>query len=341
MNQKEVVDGRSYSHEVLEHCRFRAIILYQQGENVNEVARFFGVHRGSVSRWITKYKRKGKNELKSKKAPGPAYKLTNEEMRELLKLFRDDATQYHFETPLWTCNRIQQVVQKRMGKKLHPTNIMRWLKRWGMTHQKPRRQATQRDEKLVKRWLREDWPKIREHRRRWQAMLYFLDESGVSLTAVLGKTWAPKGHPPVVKVTGNRGGFCVTSAISPRGKMLFRIEKGKVNAEKHIEFLERIMSHHPYRKIIVVEDRAPAHRADRVRRFVEQHRKRLAVYYLPPYAPELNPDEDVWQYLKVYQLKAHQAQTTNELKHLVKRKLQSIQRRKGLVHSFFIGTYVT
>jgi len=99
---------------------------------------------------------------------------------------------------------------------------------------------------------------------------------------------------------------------------LFRTEKGKINAKKHIEFLGRIIKRHPQRKIIVVKDRAPAHRAKLVKDFVEQYKRRLAVYLLPPYAPELSPDEHVWEYLKAYQLKAHQAKTTEELKNLVK-----------------------
>lgn len=336
-----IIDGRSYNHEVLEHYRFRAIELYKEGEKVKDIARFFGVHRGSVSRWITTYKRKGKRELKSKKAPGPPYKLTDKEMKEVFKIFWDDATIHGFETPLWTCKRVQQVIQKRTKKKLHATNVMRWLKRWGLTNQKPKRRAYERDETAVRRWLKEEWPKIKAHVRRWQAMLYFQDESGVSLTAVLGKTWALRGQTPTVKVTGKRGGFCVTSAISPAGKMVFRIEKSRVIADKHIEFLKQIMKQHPNRKIIVVEDRAPPHTAKKVKDFVEENRKRLAVYYLPSYAPELNPDEHVWEYLKAYKLKSHQAKNTDELKKLVKRKMQSIQRKKGLVNSFFVGTYVT
>ena len=117
--------------------------------------------------------------------------------------------------------------------------------------------------------------------------------------------------------------------------MIFRIEKGKVNADKHIEFLKQIMKQHPYRKIIVIEDSAPVHKAKKIERFVEQNKKRFAIYKLPPYCPELNPTEHVWAYLKAHELKTHQAQNTEELKHLVKRKMQSIQMKKQLIHSFF------
>lgn len=332
--------GRQLSHDVLEHYRFRAIRLWKKGWRVKTIADAFGVNRRAVTRWLTLYRKAGKKALFSKKAEGPSFKLTAQEMSHLLTLFKNNAMKYGFETPLWTCKRIQQVIEQCFGKKIHTTNIMRWLKRWNYTSQKPQRQASQRNEKVVQKWLDEEWPRIEAHCRRWQAMLYFQDECGVSLTAVLGKTWAPKGKTPLVKVTGKRGGLCVTSAISPARKMVFRIEKGKVNAGKHIEFMEQMLKQHPNRKLIVIEDRLPAHRAKKVQRFVEENKKRLAVYYLPPYAPELNPDEHVWAYLKAYQLKTHQAKDTTELKKLVKRKMQSIQRKKELLHSFFIGTYV-
>ena len=118
-------------------------------------------------------------------------------------------------------------------------------------------------------------------------MLYFQDESGVSLTPVLGKTWAKKGKTPKIKVTGNKGGFCVTSAISPAGRMVFRIEKEIIHAEQHIEFLKQIMRQHPFRKIIVIEDNAKPHIAGLVKDFVRENKNRIAVYYLPPYSPDL------------------------------------------------------
>ena len=334
------IDGRSYSHEVLEHYRFRTVELYKKGKKINDIAEFFGIHRCAVSHWITKYKREGKVTLKSKKATGPSYKLTDKEINKLLKILNNNATKYGFETPLWTCKRIQYIIKKRIGKRIHTTNVMRWLKRWGLTNQKPTRRASQRDEKEVDEWLKETWPKIQKKAKKWQAMLYFLDESGISLTAVLGKTWAPKGKTPVVRVTGNKGGLRVTSAISPVGKMVFRIEKKRINAEIHIEFLKQILMHHPKRKIIVIEDRAPAHRAKKVDIFVERNKGRFALYRLPSYSPELNPDEHVWAYLKGHKLKDHQAQTKDELKSLVISKMRGIQTKPSLVKSFFIGTYV-
>ena len=328
-------DGRTHSHEFLEGCRIRAIELYKKGEKINNIAYYFGFHRGVVSKWITLFKRDGKKALLSKKAKGPQLKLSEKEIKEIINILYDDATIYGFETPLWNCKMVQQTIFKQTGKKIHTTNIMRLFRKLNLSPQKPERISSQKNRKAVKRWLREEWPKIEEHRRKWQAMLYFQDESGISLIPVLGRTWAPKGKTQKVLVTAKRGGFCVTSAISPAGKLIFRIEKGRVNANKHIEFLKKIMKQHPNRKIIVVEDSAPVHKAKKIEKFVEENKRRFAIYKLPPYCPELNPTEHVWAYLKAHELKTHQAQNTEQLKHLVKRKMQSIQMKKQLIHSFF------
>lgn len=338
---KHKKDGRSISRGTLEHFRFRAIKLRKKGWKVNDLAESFGLNRGSVSRWFTKVKRKGKKALKGTRAKGAKAKLSIQHKKQILQWLKQPATDFGFETPLWTCLRVKQLIKKKLNISIHKSNVWEWLRKWNQTPQKPERRAKECNEVEVKRWLKETWPKIKEHARRWQAMLYFQDESGISLTPVLGKTWAPKGKTPIVKVTGKRGGFCLTSAISPAGRMVFRIEKERITANVHIEFLEQIIKHHPHRKIIVVEDKAPPHTAKKVGKFVEERKKIFALYYLPSYSPKLNPDEHVWAYLKNHGLKDHQAQSTIELEKLTLSKMKSIQRKKNSVKSFFYNSYVT
>ena len=178
------------------------------------------------------------------------------------------------------------------------SNIWRWLGKLGLSNKKPEKRAAEQNPREAKRWFKKEWPKILAHARRWQAPLYFQDEAGVSLTPVLGKTWGPKGETPEVRVTGKRGGFCISSAISLRGRMLFRIERGKVSSKTFVDFLKKVMHHHRGRKIVLVTDQAPPHIAERVGEFVGTNKKTFALYYLPPYSPELNPADHVWGYLK-------------------------------------------
>lgn len=334
-------DGRKLPRKTLEDHRFRALELRKEGWEVNDIASFLGFHRGSVSRWFTKHKRGGKKALKERKAPGAKSKLTTKEIRKLLSLLKKPATNFGFETPLWTCPRVKQLLKAEVGKNLSVTTVWRTLTSWELSPQIPERIAFERDEEKVKKWLEEEWPKILNHAKRWQAMLYFQDEAGVSLTPVLGRTWAPKGQTPKVKITGKRGGFCVTSAISPAGRMVFRIEKKKINADVHIEFLQQVLRHHRHRKIIIIEDNAPAHIAKKVEKFVEKNKRRLAIYYLPSYSPDLNPDEKTWKYLKQHKLKNHLAKSVDELRELVRSKMKGIQRKPHIIKSFFHETYVT
>ena len=341
MARKKKVDGRSLSREVMEHQRFRSLELRKKGWSVQDVADSFGVHRGSVSRWLTKHKRNGVDALRGRKALGAKRKLTQKEQVKLLEMMRCSATDFGFETPLWDCTRVRLLVVKQFGKKIDASNIWRLLRAWNLSPQVPQKQAFQQDHALVNKWLRKEWPMIKSQAKRWQAIIYFQDEAGVSLIPALGRTWALRGETPTIKVTGKKGGLSVTSAVSPAGRLLFRIEKEKVNGERHVEFLDQIRRHHPNRKIIVIEDRAPTHRAAVVRDFVQKHKRRFALYYLPSYSPELNPDEKTWAHLKTKELKAHQAATKEQLREIVMAKMRSIQHRPNIIKSFFNDSYVT
>ena len=335
------MDGRILSHEVLEYMRFRTIELHESGEKVNDIAKFFGVHRGSVSRWLTTDRRGGKESLKSRKAPGPKPKLTVEEKKLIIKSIESPATEYGFETPLWTCKRIRWLIKQKTKKCLHISNVWRWLVSWNMSPQKPERRAHEFDKEKWEKWMTEVWPEILKKAKRWQAIIYFHDECGVSLIAVLGKTWAQKGKRPIVKVTGRRGKICVSSAISKGGRLLFRIEKETVKAKIFIDFLKKMMRHHLNRKIIVVTDRAPPHTAKAVEKFAEENKERFALYFLPPYSSHNNPDEKTWAYLKDKKLKTHQAKSVKELKKLTLSSMRSIQRRPCIVKTFFHNSFVT
>ena len=279
----------------------------EKSKEIEDIADFCGVHWTAVYKWIRIYKEKGVEGLKRRKAKGAEPKLNKDDKKQIISWLKKSAIEFGFETPLWDCKRIQRMIKQELSKTIAISNLWHNLRKWKLTPQKPEREALEKDEQKVKRWLKEELLKIEEQRRKWQAMLYFQDESGVSLTPVLGKTWAKKGKTPKIKVTGNKGGFCVTSAISPAGRMVFRIEKEIIHAEQHIEFLKQIMRQHPFRKIIVIEDNAKPHIAGLVKDFVRENKNRIAVYYLPPYSPDLNPDEKVWKYLKHIKLKAHQA----------------------------------
>ena len=327
--------GKQLPHEVLEHYRFRAIELRKSGERVKDIARFFGIHPNSVSRWLVTYRREGRKALHGRKVTGRPPKLTWAEFRGVLSDLRRPATDFGFENPLWTCKRVRHLIHQRTGKRLDTSNVWRWLGKLGLSSEKPERRAAEQNLKEAKRWIKKEWPKILAHARKWQATLYFQDETVISMIPVLGKTWAEKGKFPIVRLTGKRGSFCVSAAISLGGRMVFRIERGHVVADTFIDFLEKIRMHRPRRRIIVVTDQARPHIAKMVKEYADARKKSFALYYLPPYSSELNPADHVWGYLKENKLKAHTAMVLSELKRFTKNSMLSIQMQPSIVRSFF------
>lgn len=331
-------DGRNIPRDAMEYMRMQSVRLFKEGKRAEEIAEFFGVTVDAVYKWKRKHKEKGIEGLKKKKAHGATPKLNTEDKKQIILWLKKSAMEFGFETPLWDCKRIQRIIKRELNKNISISNLWETLRRWKLTPQKPEKIALERSQRKVTEWIREEWPKIEEHRRKWQAMLYFQDESSVSLVPVLGTTWAKKGETPKIKVTGNRGSIAVSSAISPAGRMLFRIEKENVNSKSFIDFLKQIIRNHKWRKIIVIADNSPAHTAKAVENFIEQNKNRIVIYYLPTYSPDLNPDEEVWKYLKNVKLKAHQARNKKEFKPLVLSKMYSIQKKPNLIKSFFIGS---
>lgn len=329
-------DGRSIPRDALEHYRFQALELRKKGWKVKDISEAFGIQPNSVSRWFVNVSKHGKESLKRKKAKGKESTLTETDKIDIVSFLKKPATDFGFETQLWTCKRVQQVIKNKLGKSIAISNLWNTLRKWKLSPQMPEKEYAEKDKKKVDKWLKEEWPKIKAHCRRWQAMLYFQDESGISLSPVVGKTWAPVGETPKIKATGKRGGFCISSAISPAGKMVFRIEKKKVNSRLFVDFLVQITRQHPHRKVIVVCDNARPHIAKYVKEFVMSNKNKIAIYHIPPYSPELNPDEEVWNYLKNVKLKDHQAKNKEELKSLAISKMRSIQKNISLINSFFI-----
>jgi transposase len=135
--------------------------------------------------------------------------------------------------------------------------------------------------------------------RRYKAQIFFGDEAGVSSEHHGGRTWAPKGKTPVVSTTGARLGLNMISAVSAQGEFRFMTVEGRIGASVFIEFIKRLI-HGTDRMIFLIVDGHPAHRAKIVKKFIERKeiRKRFRLFFPPPYSPELNPGERVWNDLK-------------------------------------------
>ena len=182
--------------------------------------------------------------------------------------------------------------------------------------------AVERDEALTKKWLRSEYPRIKALAQREHALIFFADAAHVRSDHHAGRTWGKVGETPIVATgTGARFGFSLISAITSKGHMHFMITEGGVNAGVFIEFLKRLLSG-ATQKIFLIVDRGPAHRAKKTKAFVESLGGALRLFFLPPYSPDLNPDELVWSHLKTHTV----GRTTTDSKQSFKRKVLSSMR---------------
>jgi transposase len=333
-------DGRALDHKTLEEIRIRAVQQVEAGESPEDVIRVLGFARPVIYDWLAKYREGGLDALRAKAIPGRPPRLEGKQLRWLHKaITTKNPLQYRFEFALWTRGMVRELIRERFGVRLSDVSVGRLLRKMGLSPQKPLRRAYEQDPELVQSWLAKDFPKIQALAKKTRATLYFSDESGVRSDFHSGTTWAPRGKTPIVEATGQRYGMNMVSAISPRGDMRFMTVAGRMNAGKFIEFLKRLL-HNTKRPVFLIVDNHPSHRARKVFEFVRKTKGKLRLFFLPPYSPELNPDELVWNHLKNHGIGKRIVRSREDLKRVVIGHLRFLQKTPDLIRAFFHEPHV-
>ncbi len=174
--------------------------------------------------------------------------------------------------------------------RLTEQGVGKYLRRWGLSFQRPDKRAVEQDAEAVRVWREETWPTIRARAKAQDGEVLFADQVGIRSDQVTGRTWGAKGSTPVVRRTGNRFSVNAMSAISTKGRMHFMVFTETFDADVMCRLLDRLASHFD-RKVHLVLDRHSAHRSRNIRAWLAGHPDRIELHFLPSYSPELNPDE--------------------------------------------------
>lgn len=327
-------DARRLKHGELTELRKRGVSAVQDGQRATLVAKVLGVQASTLFGWLARYRRGGWGALDARKRGGRPPKLSAKMLQWIYETVMKDPRQMGFPFALWTSAMIAELIWRQFHIRLSKASVCRLLKQLGCSPQRPLWRAFQKDGELVEKWLKEEYPKIRALARQQKADIFFGDEAGIRSDYHSGRTWAVRGQTPVVTTTGARFSCNMVSAISPRGAMRFMLVEGKLTSEVFVEFLKRMIHNRP-RPVFLIVDGHPVHKAAAVARFVASTEGMLQVFHLPPYSPELNPDEQVWNHLKNHGIGKQPIAGPDHLKRMVISHLRKVQKLPSLVRSFF------
>jgi transposase len=335
------IDGRTLSHKALEHMRILAVKrVVEDGEAPSEVMKSLGLCRTTIYPWLRKHADQGMDALVEKIAQGPEPKLTEKQRQQVKRwILGKDPRQYGFDFGLWSRRIVRALIAEKLGVELGLTAVGRLLASLEITPQKPLRRAYERDPKAVALWVKETYPKLKQRAKRLGASIFFLDEAGFQSDPVLGRTYGLKGQTPVVKTSGQRQSLNVISAVNARGQFWAVTYTGKLDAAAFVVFLENFMQGRKG-KVFLVVDGHPAHKANLVKAYVQNLQGRLELHFLPPYAPDLNPDEFVWSHMKSNGVSKKPLKQNESLQKRIEQDLNALKRNKDLVRSFFCAESV-
>lgn len=333
-------DGRSLDHVTLEYIRKTALERIDAGESVSAVMQGFNMCRTTAYKWLDARDVGGPDALNASIHPGPPCKLTDAQKQQVRKwICGKDPRQFGIDFGLWTRNIVQTLIRERMKITISLATVGKILAELNITPQKPLQRAYQRDPIAVAHWKTTAYPSIKLQAKREKGTIFFLDEAGFSTDDSRGRTWGMKGQTPVIVTDGRRQRVNAISAVSPTGGFWSQVYDGKLSSALFVEFLTDFCRSQPGILHLII-DSLPAHKSKLVQEFLDKNKEHLRLHFLPTYAPDLNPDELVWHYMKSRGTTKRPLKFKESLKKRVISDLKSIKRNKALVKSLFLAKSV-
>jgi transposase len=328
-------DARTLDHKTLEAIRIRAVQQVQSGESPEVVIKALGFSRACIYNWLAAYRAGGWEALRAKRLYGRPHKLKGWQIRWIYQTVTlKNPMQLRFPYALWTRAMIRTLIWRKYRVRMSLASVGRLLAQLGLSCQRPLSKAFEQNPALAKQWVSREYPRIRAWAKREGAEILFGDESGVRSDFHAGTTWAPRGKTPVVRQTGQRFSLNMISAITARGQLRFMVTGKRIGAKVFVEFLRRLV-HGWKRPIFLIMDSHPTHKAKLVKAFEKRTKGRLRLFYLPPYSPELNPDEYVWNDVKSNGVRRSMITNVKDLRSAVESRLRYLQKNPEHVRTFF------
>lgn len=328
------IDARKLSLAALEEKRRLAHQLRKRGMTRAEIGEIVGVHADTVGKWLKLRSNELGYETPGRKV-GSGTRLSQEQSERIRKLVIDKTPdQLKMPYALWTRESVRELIRSQCGIDMPVRTVGDYLKRWGMTPQKPQKRAYEQRAPEVQAWLEEEYPAIQEQAKRENAEIYWGDETGIRNDCQHERGYALKGKTPTIKLNAKRESINMISAVTNQGKVRFRFFEGTMNADILIDFMMRLLKD-AKRKVYLILDNLRVHHAKPVKEWLEEHKQMIEVFYLPAYSPELNPDEYLNCDLKAGVHSGAPARNKDQLKQKASKHMRMLQRKPSRVRKYF------
>jgi transposase len=266
---------------------------------------------------------------------GAGRALSPHQEREVQRLIRDHVPdQLKMNYALWSRQAVSELIARRFEINLAVRAVGEYLKRWGFTPQRPLKKAYEQNPEAVTKWVNEEYPEIAKAAKTEGAEIHWGDETGLRSDDVRGRGYAPKGKTPVALANANRAKLSVISTVTNKDQMRWKVFSGALNAKILVGFMKRLV-HGREKRVFLILDNLRVHHSKAVKKWLAENEEKIAVFYLPSYSPELNPDELLNADLKQRVTKAAPPRTKTALTRTAIGALRSIQKQPERVENYF------
>ena len=316
-----------------------AVSMVQAGKTRIEAAAAVGVNRRFVGAWVAAVEQSGEAVLRGGRRgrrPDEQKALSSQQEQRIRRLIVTRCPdQLGLPFALWTREAVGMLIERETGVQLSSrSTLSSYLRNWQLTPQRPRRRAPEQQKSKLRDWMKRRYPAIVRRAKAEGAEIHWGDETGLSNQANYGRSFAPTGQTPVIPRSAKRFSCSMISALTNRGTLRFMIYDGALNAALFLNFLRRLVKD-ARRKIFLIVDNLRVHRAKPVTAWLRANRHRIELIYLPPYAPQYNPDEFMHNDLKQTMARRCLPKDKAGLKSFLRSHMHRLQKMPAKVRAFF------
>jgi len=334
----EKIDARKHSPETQYEIRKQVIRLRKKGLSNRDVAQGVGISQSHASTIWQRYQKEGSSAIRlgqRGRRMGEKRTFSPSQEEEIQRLLIDKTPdQLKLAFALWTREAVRLLIKKLYGMEMPIRTVGFYLQRWGFTPQKPAKRAYEQNPKVVQQWLETEYPRLVIQAKQEKAIIYWGDETGIQTDAYRVRGFAPKGKTPVVRLAAKKNSVNMISAITNQGLVRFMMYRDSMTSPLLIKFMTRLVKD-SQQKVYLILDNLRSHHSKKVKDWLESHQEEIRVFYLPSYAPELNPDEYLNGDLKSRVHSGIPARNQEDLEHKTRSFMRKLLRRPKHVQKYF------